>query len=156
MSQCWDFIAREDYFSAYTIWPKNIDTWPSHLQQPEKYFYKILEHICGNLCAFSQKSISEVRQWCWMRSPSLDLTFQFILKVFSAVKVMALWRPLEFFHTKHIKSCLYGPWLCSHGGTGKVAARPWKHISWSSWCTGLVLMLLPEPFWNCSEWCNRG
>ena len=37
------------------------------------------------------------------------MAFQFILKVFNGVEVMALCRPVKFFHTDLNKPFLYGP-----------------------------------------------
>ncbi len=52
-------------------------------------------------------SICEVRNWCWMRRPGSQSSFQFIPKVFDGVEVSALSQTVKFFHSKFIQPCLY-------------------------------------------------
>ena len=62
-------------------------------------------------------------------------TFQFIPQVFDGVEVMALCRPVKFFHTDLDKPFLYGPcfvhrgivMLNQEGAFPKLFPQSWKH-----------------------------
>jgi hypothetical protein len=75
----------------------------------------MLEHCCGDLIPFSQKSINEVRHWGWAIRPGSQSVFQLIPKVLDGVEVRPVCRQVEFFHTDLDKPFLYGPRFV-HGG----------------------------------------
>jgi hypothetical protein len=83
-----------------------------------------LEHCCGDLLPFSNKSISEVGHWCWAIRPSSQSAFQFIQKVFDGVEVRALCRPVKFFHVDFDKPFLYGPHFLHRGIVMQERASP--------------------------------
>lgn len=45
----------------------------------------------------------------WPKRSGVQLVFQFILTVFSAIVGRVLWRPLKLFQTKLSKSCIFSP-----------------------------------------------
>lgn len=65
-----------------------------------KAVHQILKPGCGDLLWYSHKSISEVRHWCWLIRPGLNV-FHFIPKVLEGVEV-------KFFHSKLGKQFCYG------------------------------------------------
>lgn len=52
----------------------------------------------------------------WPKRSGVQLVFQVILTVFSAIEGRVLWRPLKLFQTKLSKSCIFSPcymyWAC--------------------------------------------
>ena len=106
----------------------------------------MLEHCCGDL--FSHKSRSEVGYWCWAIRPGSQSVFQFIPKVFICQTQN---RPSDYQIVKRDSSLQTTRFYCSrvqwhwalHHSSRRLAlsmvilglcaaARPWKHISWSS------------------------
>lgn len=90
ISACWTFCSRFNLHSS------------------GEALHEILERVCGDLCSFSHKSISDIRHWCQSRRPCVQPAFQFSPKMCSGLEVRALCRTLEFFHTNLGKPCLHG------------------------------------------------
>lgn len=84
--------------------PLLLHPWSHHcFLSSGKAFYKIVDYAFGNLCPFSQKSISEVKRQCWMTRPAIGIPMVLIM-----VEVRSHCSPFEFHHNELIKLCLFG------------------------------------------------
>ena len=58
------------------------------------------EQGTGEFMPFIQKSIGEIRPWCWMTGTGLETLFLFSQMVFEGVEVRSLFGTVKFSYTR--------------------------------------------------------
>lgn len=114
------------------------------------------DHGCVDVRSFSQKSINELRRWCWVNRGSMcSSSFH---RCSLGLKLRALCRPLEFFYSNLGEPCLHHgaaalcpgalPCFSSSEGNRKLISKVYTGIQYNAMLLNFVTAVWGRTTWS--------